>query len=221
MPPSATSPEGVPSTPERIREAAIRLFADRGFHGTGIRDIVTAANSTLSSLYHHFGSKDDLLVEIMISSTAPLVRAAERVVAAHPNPAEGLVLLVEQHVWAHGIDRLAKLVTDTEIRALADERLEKVLSVRDGYEHQWRAVVENGTSCGVFDVDQPKITTIGLMEMCTGVSHWYRPGGDLTLQDLCHIHADNALALVRARRDDKVIRRRDLSLPNPSHFLEG
>lgn len=220
MPSRATGPEDPVRTPERIREAAIRLFADRGFHGTGIRDIATAANTTLSSLYHHFGSKDDLLVELMLSSTTPLVRATERLIAVRDDPVERLVLIVEQHVWAHGIDRLATLVTDAELRSLTDERREKVLGVRDGYERQWRTVIEDGAASGLFEVDQPKITTMGLMEMCTGVSHWYRPGGELTLENVCHIHADNALALVRATRNGEAIRRRELDLPGPAHFLD-
>jgi AcrR family transcriptional regulator len=212
---------GETSTPQRIRATAIRLFAERGFHGTGIRDIATAADTTLSSLYHHFGSKDDLLVDIMVDGMAPLTIAARQVRAAFEGPAERLAMLVEQHVWAHGSDRLTTLVGDTEVRALTGERRERILGLRDGYEALWRGTVEEGAAQGVFDVEQPKITTLALLEMCTGVSHWYRPTGEVPLDVLCGLYADSALALVRASGHHEPIRRADLRLAHPEHFLHG
>lgn len=207
-------------TPRRIRASAIDLFAERGFHGTGIRDIAGAAGTTLSSLYHHFGSKDDLLLDIMFASTVPLVRAAERARAELTTPSERLAVLVEQHVWSHVTDRLAKIVTDTELRALTDERRDKALALRDEYEALWRTTVAEGVDEGVFSVTHPKSLTIGLLEMCTAVSHWFRPGGGLELGELCHVYADGGLALMRASQDGRPIRRADLDIGAPDRFLE-
>ncbi|HET7247176.1 MAG TPA: TetR family transcriptional regulator [Streptosporangiaceae bacterium] len=44
----------------RIRDAALRLFADRGLDGTTIRDIAKAAGVSGGLIRHHFGSKDEL-----------------------------------------------------------------------------------------------------------------------------------------------------------------
>jgi AcrR family transcriptional regulator len=221
MPRRRATATGETSTPDRIRATAIRLFAERGFHGTGIRDIATAADTTLSSLYHHFGSKDDLLVDIMVAGLVPLTSAAERIRAAFEGPVERLAMMVEQHVWAHGSDRLTTLVGDTEVRALTGERRERILALRDGYEALWRAAVEDGVAHGVFDVERPKITAIALLEMCTGVSHWYRPTGEVPLDVLCGLYADNALGLVRATAQGEPVRRADLRLAPPDHFLSG
>ncbi|HEX4815645.1 MAG TPA: TetR/AcrR family transcriptional regulator [Nonomuraea sp.] len=206
-------------TPRRIRSAAISLFAERGFHGTGIRDIATQAGVTLSSLYHHFGSKDDLLVDIMFTSTTPLKRAADEAFRTLDTPCRRLAMLIEQHVWEHVTDRLAKIVSDTEIRALSGERRERVIGLRDSYEGVWRATVEEGVAAGVFTVPQPKALTIGLLEMCTAVSHWFHPSGDLTLPELCHSYADGGLAMVRAARGGRPVRRVDLEIGEPTRFL--
>ncbi|MFF4764464.1 TetR/AcrR family transcriptional regulator [Streptomyces sp. NPDC001292] len=208
-------------TPRRIREAAITLFAERGFHGTGIRDIVTEAGATLSSLYHHFGSKDDLLVDIMFASTDPLRQAAERACAELDAPCERLAMLIEQHVWAHVTDRLAKIVTDTELRALSGERRDRVLTLRDSYEGLWRATVEDGIAVGVFTVSHPKALTIGLLEMCTAVSHWFRSSGHLGLRDLCRSYADGGLGLMRATENGRAVRRDDLDIGEPTRFLRA
>lgn len=219
MPGTSTGRADQTGTAQRLREAAIQLFAERGFHGTGIRDIAAAAGTTLSSLYHHCGSKDDLLVDIMEASTVPLLAAAERVLATLPEPATRLAMLVEQHVWAHATNRLATLVTDTEMRALTGERRDRVLALRDRYEVHWRETVEEGAEKRVFSVDHSRITAMTLLEMCTSVSHWYQPEGELALDTLCRLYADQSLALVRAGGDNRPIRRNDLQLPPPTHFL--
>ena len=206
-------------TPRRLREAAITLFAERGFHGTGIRDIAAEAGATLSSLYHHFGSKDDLLVDIMFASTDPLRQAAERARAELDTPCERLAMLIEQHVWAHVTDRLAKIVTDTELRALSGERRDRVVALRDAYEGLWRQTVEDGIAAGVFTASHPKALTIGLLEMCTAVSHWFRSSGHLGLRDLCRGYAEGGLGLMRATANGRAVRREDLALGEPTRFL--
>ena len=44
----------------RIRDAALRLFGERGVEGTTIRDIARAAGVSGGLIRHHFGSKEDL-----------------------------------------------------------------------------------------------------------------------------------------------------------------
>jgi AcrR family transcriptional regulator len=45
---------------ERILAAALRLFVEKGFHGTSIPDIVAASGTSIGAVYHHFGSKEEL-----------------------------------------------------------------------------------------------------------------------------------------------------------------
>lgn len=54
-----------PGTREVILETAERLFAERGFAATSVRDIVGEAGSSTPSLYHFFGSKEKLAVELI------------------------------------------------------------------------------------------------------------------------------------------------------------
>lgn len=198
----------------------MRLFAERGFHGTGIRDLAAAAELTTSTLYHYMTNKDDLLVEIMLGTITPLRDAATAIRAEVAEPATALCTIVEHHVWAHASDRLATLVTDTELRALSGERLRLVLDVRDDYEAQWRAAVSAGTQAEIFVTPHADLSTRALLQMATGVSHWFSPKGKLKLVELCHLYSDNALALLRAQdRVGRPIRRDELSVPAPNHFL--
>ncbi|WP_067694088.1 TetR/AcrR family transcriptional regulator [Nocardia jejuensis] len=214
-----TRPAESAATQQRLRDAAVELFADKGFFGTGIRDIATSAGTTLSSLYHFFGNKDDLLVDIMVTSTEPLRDAAIALTDLYDRPEYLLSALIEQHVWAHASDRLAKVVSDTEIRALEGKRRERVLSLRDSYEQVWRNAVQQGVDEGVFDVGHPNTIASGLLSMCTSVSHWFRPDGGLALEQLCWGYSDAGLGLVRATREQRAVRRGDLELQSPGTLL--
>ena len=54
-----------PETRQRVIDAASQLFAERGFHGTKVRDIAARAKVNLASAHYHFGSKDELYIEVM------------------------------------------------------------------------------------------------------------------------------------------------------------
>ncbi len=47
-----------------IEEAARRLFAERGFHGTTLADITSAADKSPASFYRYFVDKEDLLASL-------------------------------------------------------------------------------------------------------------------------------------------------------------
>jgi len=49
---------------ERIRDVAVRVFAQKGFHRTRMKDIAKEAGVAVGSIYNHFRDKDDLLLSI-------------------------------------------------------------------------------------------------------------------------------------------------------------
>lgn len=208
------------TTRERVLRASLELFAEKGFNGTGIRDLAGAAGLTTSTLYHYMANKDDLLVEIMVGAISPLKQAGKRILAEISEPAAALCTLVEHHVWLHATERLACIVTDTEVRALSGERRDRMLELRDAYEALWRQAVTAGVDAGSFQAEMPGLAARALLQMATGVSHWFSPSGKLRLDQLCRLYSDGSLGLLRARRADGTsLTRADLELPAPDHYL--
>ena len=64
----------------RIRDAALRLFAERGLDGATIRDIARAAGVSGGLVRHHFGSKDDLRAACDSYALDQLMRIKEQAV---------------------------------------------------------------------------------------------------------------------------------------------
>jgi AcrR family transcriptional regulator len=158
-----------PQTQLRIQEAAVRLFAAKGFEGTGIREIADQAGVQTSALYHYMDSKEDLLVDIMVTILGRLIASAKRALVGATNPPEQLVALVRAHVGLHAFARLDAIVGDGELRALGDTSRVRVVRLRDDYEDLWAVVLAGGREGHVFDFDDEKITRLALLEMRTDI----------------------------------------------------
>src|SRR3984885_15506873 len=62
----------------RLIDAAIKLFADKGYEGTSVRDLATAAGVNVAAGSYHFGSKDELYHEALRACLAPCGEMRER-----------------------------------------------------------------------------------------------------------------------------------------------
>jgi AcrR family transcriptional regulator len=62
---SRNDPGSGQDTHERILDVAARLFVEHGYDGTSVRDIAAALGIANPSLYYHFGSKAELLTELL------------------------------------------------------------------------------------------------------------------------------------------------------------
>lgn len=62
---AATGPEGSPGTRERILEAALELFTERGYDKTSVREVAERVGITKAALYYHFPSKGSLLSSLV------------------------------------------------------------------------------------------------------------------------------------------------------------
>ncbi len=206
-------------TQERVHAAALRLFARKGFAATGIRELAEEAGLSSAALYHYMGTKEDLLVSIMRSTIEPLLVAGYAILASGEPSENQIATIVETHVWVHGSQPLATKITDSEVRALRGDRLTEVMELRDAYDAIWRRIVAKGVTESRFEVLDERVATLALLELCTGVSDWYRPSGRLGLDELCAIHTDLAFAVLRARRGRRPLRRSDLGLSHASEWI--
>jgi AcrR family transcriptional regulator len=198
------------STKQRIEQAALQLFAAKGFEATGIREIADRAGLSTSALYHYMGSKDELLVAFMVESMTELTRAANAALDGAADPVAQLAALVRTHVGFHTLDAQRSLVADDELRAVSDVAFTKVMQLRDGYELLWAQTLEQGARTGAFSFTDARITRLALLEMCNGVARWYSDRGPKHPAEIADCFADLALAMAGARLDGRPARLADL-----------
>ena len=185
----------------RILDAALRLFAERGFDGTSVQGIVEAAEVTKGALYHYFDSKDALLYEIYHSLIARQLADLDAVLAEGLPPREavrrvltGLILSTAEH-----IDE-AK-VFGREMHRLDDARMHAVRADRRRYHNTFRSLVEQGKRDGSFTTPTPADTvTIVALGMVNQLPRWYRTDGPKPAADLAAEVADFILAALDTHR---------------------
>jgi AcrR family transcriptional regulator len=183
---------------DRIRSAAVRLFAERGYVATGIRDIARESGLSLSTLYHHVTNKEELLVSIMVQGFETLIADAEVALADEAGPEDKLRALVRNHVLAETERRQTSMVVTAEFRFLSPEARAQVLPVRNAYGDLWRQVIEEGVRTGAFDVADTRLTRLALLHMCGAPEDWYRPDGPSTPGQIADVFAALALRQVGA-----------------------
>lgn len=173
------------NTREDVVRAAGRLFADRGYHGTSMRDLGRELGLLGSSLYSHVASKQDLLVEVVEEGARLFESSAEKALAAEGSAADRLDALISGHVdvVVDNIDVARTFLN--EARVLDDEHRSRIIHARDHYEEAFRSVIREGKADDSFgrDVD-PKTSSIFILSILNAIERWYNPDGELDREAL-------------------------------------
>lgn len=186
-----------PASPKgMVLDHAARLFRERGFERTTVRDLAREVGILPGSIFHHFQSKDEILRIVMRESIIlNLARVRAALAEAH-GPVESLRALIESELWAiNGDTGEAWTVLVREWRSLSDAGQANILELRDEYEALWLGVLEQAHEHGLLQ-SQPFVLRRLLVGALSWTVNWYRPDGGLSLEDL----TDEVLALAIADR---------------------
>jgi AcrR family transcriptional regulator len=184
---------------DEIREVAIRLFAERGYHGTSMKDIAAAMNIRAPSLYNHLSSKQELLRDLVITALERLQVSHDAAIESTDDLAVQLHRATEAHVLFHAWYPDEVHIGNREIASLEEPGRSEVLRRRRQYAHGWVEMIERGNAEGRFSTRSPKLATYAILEMGIGVSNWYKPDGDLSASTIAWHFGDMALRIVGAR----------------------
>lgn len=168
------------NTRDDVVRAAGRLFAERGYHGTSMRDLGKELGLLGSSLYSHVDSKQDLLVEVVEEGARLFENSADAALATAGTAADRLHALIRGHVDVV-VDNIEVSRTFlNEARMLDDDHRGRILAARDHYEDVFRTVLREGSDDGSFHADlDPKTSAIFILSMLNAVERWYDPNGEI------------------------------------------
>lgn len=182
-----------------IREAALTLFSERGYHGTGMEHIAAAVGLSPSSLYNHWGSKQDLLQDIMVTTMRDLLAAFD-VAVREDSQSAALSAAMQAHVRYHATHHRDVRIGNREIPSLTNPTQGLVKTMRRDYARSWQELIARGVAAGEFVSVSPQLAAYALLEMGIGVSQWFRPSGPLSLDRIAREYGEMALRLVGSRQ---------------------
>lgn len=186
-----------------IMEGAALCFEARGFSATSIDEVAARIGSTKGRIYHHYGSKADLFLDVyrtgmtmnfeaitpFLEADLPAVDKLKAVMKAH-------VLCVIrtkpfQNVVGQGVDMLRQGTMPAQEHA----ELEQLAQLRDAYSDHFRTVFEKARAEGEIDYQNIKIALNSVFMCINGPIVWFTPRQDQTtteieaLADECVLYA--------------------------------
>lgn len=181
-----------------ILDAALECFVDHGYHGTTIRTVAARAGLSVPGLYHHYPSKQALLVSIVRRAMEDLLdRSQAAVLEAGPSVEARFRALIECLVLFHAHRSKVAFISASEIRSLEGQSREAHIAARDRQQRILDEIVSEGADGGVFATKFPRHSSRAIVTMCTGVAQWYDPAGRLTPEEL----AESYVTIARAALD--------------------
>ena len=159
---------------KRIVREATRLFALKGYHATGVAEIGNAVGLGAGALYHHIGSKEELLYLICRAHVEDTLPAAREVQASSLPAPEKLRFLAQQHMDVVANRPLELLVTLREMRSLSPHRRNELSRRRAEVEQIWESVVSDGMEKGELPQLDPLFVKVAIGALNYSV-YWYRP----------------------------------------------
>ncbi len=182
-----TSGSSAETTGPRVKEAALKLFAQHGFAAVSMRQIASEVGVQAGALYNYTPDKQSLLFDLMRDHMVGLAAAWE-----HQKSDESAIAQLERfsrfHIRYHHERQDAVFIAYMELRNLTPENFAIIEKLRGDYEAELVAILERGVQKGDFSIAEPKIAAMALIAMLTGVNTWFREGGRLLLSEVEHVY---------------------------------
>lgn len=184
---------------EQIHEVASRLFSERGYHATSMRDLAGELGMQGGSLYAHISGKEDLLMEI-VDRAARQFDAALFTLREDPRPADAkLREAMERHIRVVADNMDSATVFFHEWKHLSPGAYARVTGWRDTIDHFYRDLIRQGIAEGRFRADlDVKMGANLILSAVNWAYTWYHPGGNLTPRDVAEGYAEMLLGGLRA-----------------------
>jgi AcrR family transcriptional regulator len=189
-----------PTRQAQILETAARLFCEKGFDKASMGDIADAMGLTKAGLYHHIGSKEELLFEIMSYGMDLFEEKVLSRVMPIADPLQRLRATLRGHVLLVIRDRPKEVtVILHESNALKGRYRDRINTRKKRYirflEKTFRELVKSGVARRV----DPSVAAFAMLGMINWIYQWYRPGGRLDENALADALGDVLLGGILAR----------------------
>lgn len=166
-------------TGPKVRQAALRLFAEHGFAAVSMRQIAGQVGVQAGALYNYTPDKQSLLFDLMEAHMVELMAAMPACSGA--DPLADLEQFVRFHIAFHHDRPDAVFIAYMELRNLAEQNFAVIEEMRRAYEQSLCAILDAGQATGAWEVEDTQIASYAVIAMLTGVNTWFRSGGRLNL----------------------------------------
>jgi AcrR family transcriptional regulator len=169
-----------------IRNAAARVFAERGFKSATTRDIARAAGISPSAVYYYFDSKEDLLYQILEETIRTGLGLIQEIEQSQKGLKEKLSDILQIHTQAAVDFNKMKLLVHNQ-DALNPEHKEEIKVKQRNYTNSLIKILDELKAQGkMIDLDT-KACAFAFFGMVSWAYRWYDPNGKISPARLSEI----------------------------------
>ena len=183
---------------QRLLDAAVESFADKGFTGTTTRDIAARAGMSPAAVYVHHASKEDLLFAVSLAGHKDAIAVIEYAYARSDDPVERIYNMVYDFTRWHAEHSRVGRIVQYEFHALVPEHRREIARMRKAIEACMRKALAEGITAKVLRIDDIPGTALALLSLGIDVVRWFEPGGHRNAEDLARLYAGLAVRMTTA-----------------------
>jgi AcrR family transcriptional regulator len=183
---------------ELILRTSARIFAEKSYHSTSMRDISRATGVSLAGLYHYCKSKEELLFLIQDHCFGRVLERLEQRTCGIDDPFEKLRILIDNHLSFFAANMAEMKVLSHEAESLAGDLHEHVSTRKRQYTRTARRILTELQQAGISSPASRKngqlkrnakpgditVATYALFGMMNWIYNWYDPRGKLSVSQL-------------------------------------
>jgi AcrR family transcriptional regulator len=165
---------------ESIVAAATKLFSEKGYRGTSMRDLGDALGLNAGSLYAHVRSKEDVLLAIVNRMSSVHEEFMTQIARSDLAPIDQLREVARNTMHLIGENRAAATVYFDEWKSLSPRRRKTVIAKRDSFDAALRSIIEACIADGTFRKVDVKLVSIAFASVFNFAYQWFTPSGEFT-----------------------------------------
>ncbi len=174
----------VSPTKKKILDEASKLFQERGYLASSMRDLAERVGLKASSLYSHIGSKEELLQKICFDSARGYLegmRAIEESEITATKKVEQLILL---HIQIATTDVSSMTIFSDEWRHLSEPYLQEFRTMRRNYERSFGRILQQGMESGEFVEMNVTVCLSTIFTSLRWLHRWYPEKRSISMKAL-------------------------------------
>lgn len=169
---------------QEILKIAVDVFYQYGYHKASIKDISTRLGTTKAAIYYHFRNKEEILFIIVDKIANELLLSFKACLSKYKDPIERLhALIVTQISFIESHRKDIKILIEDkrflsgDLNRLTREKEKTIFRL-------YRANMQELQNMGKLRNLDLTAATFGVFGMINWIYHWYRPEGNLSIEDL-------------------------------------
>jgi len=167
-------------------ETARRLFWEKGYRATSMRDIGISYGCKPANIYNFFSDKEEILFEVLQEEMEQLIHPIKHLEDDdHTNPIEQLRFFIECHLKVSlSYRRSARLLFDVALDNLSPDKRKKIVDYRDTYDRIIRKVIRRSIDAGFLPEIDVKLAGFMIASMITRTRMWFHAKKGVSVREL-------------------------------------